>query len=519
MDAANPDLVERWASSGELPTLGRLFAEGVSGRIAGLDGFFVGSTWPSLYTGVSPANHGHHSLVQLRGGTYRNYRCADDTLVAGAPFWQRLSDAGRRVTLLDVPLSELSTDLSGVQTVEWGSHDAVYGFCAEPRSVEKRIKRQFGSHPLGTSCDGSNRQCEDYRDLLERLLRGVRMKRDLTLDLLGDSKWNFAIQVFTESHCAGHQCWHLHDTAHPAHDERVAATIGDPLLEVYREIDRAIGSILQDHPAVPVVVLSAHGMSYWYGAQFLLKDILVRLGVTEPWPRSPAPGRLRRGFEAMARRAWHVLPDVLRSRVRRQLESLEGDAVPALPVDARKSLCFPVNNGLAVGGIRLNLRGREPEGRIEAGQEADAFCAALAEDLLAIRDERTGLPAIRAVRRTADLYHGSHLEQLPDLLVEWSDAVPTGSTIVGDGAAAQVRLSSPKIRTLAGTNHYGRTGEHRPEGFFVARLPHAMPAQLAEPVSLLDLAPTFCALLGVPFPSAEGTPIGALMRERGSERF
>ncbi len=510
IDAANADLVAEWVAAGMLPNLAELMDVGISARIRGLEGFFVGSTWPSLYTGLSPARHGHHSLVQLRAGSYEYYRCADERLLHGTPFWSRMSAAGRRVAVLDVPLSELAEGLNGVQTVEWGSHDALFGFRARPRQLEKMIRRRFGSHPLGQTCDGPDRDLDAYRNLVERLERGARAKGRLTEQVLADTDWDFAIQVFTEGHCAGHQCWHLHDVHHPAHDAAVAAALGDPLLRVYQAIDSAVGRLLRAYADTPVIVLSAHGMSYWYGAQFLLPEILVRLGYAKPRPEPPQPPE--GALTSMARAAWRTLPETLRRDVRAGIERLRPTGLPSLPVDGPRSLCFPVNNGLAVGGIRLNLKGRELNGRVTPGAEADALCHRLITDLREIKDERTGGSIIRAVRRVRDLYRGEHLDLLPDLLVEWSDAAPTGSTRIAGGAAANVRLSSPKLGVLEGSNSYGRTGEHRPDGFFVARVPGGERGELTQPVSILDLAPTFCAMLDTPPGEVDGTPIEALFR-------
>jgi predicted AlkP superfamily phosphohydrolase/phosphomutase len=173
-----------------------------------------------------------------------------------------------------------------------------------------------------------------------------------------------------------------------------------------------------------------------------------------------------------------------------------------------------VPNGFASGGIRLNLKGREPAGVLEPGAEADAFCAALAADLLAIIDDRTGEPAIRRVVRTADLYDGPCLAELPDLLVDWDDRAPTSSATVGRGNDAVVRLRSPKLGLVEGPNLYCRTGEHRIEGMLVAAGPGIASGTLGRAVSVLDYSPTLTGLLGVTPAQGEGRPIEAVMAAR-----
>ena len=288
IDAANPGLLRHWAADGTLPHLRSLMSRGLTGQTRSVDGFFIGSTWPSFYTGMTPARHGLHYLVQLQPGTYDFYRTADRGLVRSDPFWSHLSRAGRRVGVLDVPLTRLDPAVNGMQVVEWGSHDAVFGFRTWPPQVAETITSRFGAHPLGPSCDAVGRSAEQYREFVESLVRGVQAKASLTREFLHRGGWDFFIQVFTESHCVGHQCWHLHDDRHPAHDPALAATMGDPIRRVYAAIDTAIGEVLQVAGDAIVVVMTAHGMSHWHGAQFLLQDILFRLGVAQP------PTRIKR---------------------------------------------------------------------------------------------------------------------------------------------------------------------------------------------------------------------------------
>jgi predicted AlkP superfamily phosphohydrolase/phosphomutase len=428
IDGGSPELLRRWAAEGVLPNLARLIGAGAHGVSRGLEHFFVGSTWPTLYTGTSPAEHGHHSLIQLRRGSYEYFDMADGDLVKRAPFWEHLSRAGRRVAILDVPLAKLSPDLNGIQTVEWGSHDAVYGFHGSTHELEREIEARFGTHPLGPTCDGVRRSAEDYDEFLRRLVAGVERKTQLTLALLQKESWDFCIQVFTESHCAGHQCWHLHDAAHPAHDAAIRSAIGDPLERVYRAIDHGIGEIATAAgDDLTLVVFSAHGMSYWYGAQLLLRDVLIRLAVTAPLPAQAAhtaqaprhraaPSPLATMLEVLldvAGWGWRHLPASARERLkplrRRFTAPSAAPTLPTLGVDAARSLCFPVYNGLVEGGIRLNLAGREPSGRLQPGAEADAFCAELRRELLAITDERTGHRLVRDVVRTADVVEGEQV--------------------------------------------------------------------------------------------------------------
>jgi predicted AlkP superfamily phosphohydrolase/phosphomutase len=176
-------------------------------------------------------------------------------------------------------------------------------------------------------------------------------------------------------------------------------------------------------------------------------------------------------------------------------------------VDVHRSRCFPVENGLPVGAIRLNLAGREPHGVLQPGTEADTFCDELREQLLDIVDGRTGTPLVTAVHRTASLYRGEHLDWLPDLLVEWNPGVPTGTRALAGGRGAHVRATSARIGTVDGANTYGRTGDHLPTGFFVFAQPGRSQGIERPAVSLMDFHPTICRLMGVPAGSGDGAAI------------
>ena len=510
IDAGNKYLIQNWANEGVLPTMQALFRKGLKGNTMSLPGVYTGATWPSFQTGVNPARSGVFSWMQLKPGSYELYRCLTGEQLKREPFWSHLSRAGRRVTVLDIPLSGLTENLNGVQLVEWGAHDAQYGFKTWPPPLAREIEARFGRHPLREICN-ADRNTQGFAEFRDQLLYGIKVKTQITRHFLHQSDWNFFAQVFSESHCVGHQCWHIHDPSHPRHDAAQASVVGDPLKAVYVAIDAAIGEVLKEiDEETTVIVLASHGMGYKYGPQFLLDRILLALDVAAPAASvAPVPDRgprLRDRFDPILTWGWQNTPKALREvlqPIRRPLRGWmmpEGKARVPL-VDPAGGKCFTVENNHAHGGIRVNLAGREPHGKIEPGAELDAFCAELTRDLMDIVDLDTGTRVVNRVIRTDELYSGEHRNLLPDLLVEWSSHAPI----------SRIRLGSDKIGEIEGEYRFCRTGDHFPGGMFVAVGPGIKPGMLERTVSIMDFAPTFCRMLDVELPDVDGRPIHEIL--------
>jgi predicted AlkP superfamily phosphohydrolase/phosphomutase len=515
MDAADKFLLQKWASDETLPTIRSIFDKGLVGDTISPVGFFIGSVWPSFYTGSSPANHGFHYLVQIEPGTYDFFRCNPDEFLKRQPFWNNLSQAGRKVAILDIPLSFITKNLNGIQIVEWGSHDSVYNFCTEPNDFKKEVLSKFGSYPIINTCNSCSRTQKGFNNFKDLLIRGVEKKTDLTKYYLNQGSWDFFAQVFTESHCVGHQCWHLHDSSHPGHDPHTVAKIGNPLRDVYMAIDSAIQKILtQVDDNTIVIFLAGHGMNYFYGANFLLPEILIQLKFAQTIPMANSrlkPLRTNR-LETLLTYYWRKAPPFIKTEFRPILyhlrNKIHGNEIylPAsmAKIDRRKSRCFPVFNGNLVSGIRVNLKEREPEGQISIGNEFNNFYKELRQELLKIVDIDYGKPIVKNVFKTIELYQGHYIDHLPDILIEWNDERPLGSNALEISEGSTLRLTSDSLGTIEGTNNYCRTGDHRPEGIFAIMGPGIKSRRLNRTVSIMDFAPTIAKLLSVDITDVDG---------------
>lgn len=514
IDAAEPALLNSWAADGTLPNLASLMASGLTAGTRNVEALFVGATWPSFITALTPGEHGIYWLDILKRGSYEIRRCGAAELGRRMTFWEILSDAGQRVIVMDVPLSRCSPGLNGIQIVEWGTHDPAFGFQTTPKRLGESILRRFGPHPAPRMCDVPGRSPDECREFSTQLVRGAALRARLTNKLLSEEPWDMAIQVFSEAHCGGHQLWHCHDQQHPGFDASESGT-GDLLRDVYVSVDTAIGEVFSAQgPDTTVVVMTLHGMRRMYGYHYLTADILLRLGLmrrasarTPGTPAGSGPGsRLR----SLYRRIPVSIRGPLYELRQRLLQRFLGRGQP-IDLDPAGSRCFDVGLGPTLSAIRLNLQGREPAGTVAPGADADDLCRELTERFMELTQPETGARLVHRVLRTAELFPGPYLAELPDLLIEWSEDPAVGSTGVGTGAGATLRVSSPAIGELEYLNSYCRSGDHRIEGMFVARGPGIAPGRLDRVVSTLDLAPTFTRLLGCEMPAVQGRPIPELL--------
>ncbi len=508
LDAADPDLVRRWIQAGQLPHLEALAARGKFGRLSSPAWMSTGPVWPSFFAGTSPARHGRFFFRQLENGTYRIVKKRADEIEA-TPFWEQIEKTGKRVAVLDVPKTYPRRDCHVIQLVGWGVHSAAWETASHPQHLLAEVHQLFGSHPVQNCDDVNMTAAKHYESFVADLISGISQKCELALWLYKREEWDLFVNVFSEAHCAGHMLWHVHDTGHPEHDNVLRQRLGDPLLRIYQQLDDAIGKLMAAAKNTNLIVFSPHGMGANYGGSHLLPAVLERLGMGSS-PELGA-GRLLRHKSRTVRRI-RALPDrvpiglqkILRSFVPRRLWDTATTRLLSLGNKWAESLAFCVPGDYA-GAIRVNLKGREPAGRVNPGDDYDQLCMELATELCSLINPATGQQAVREVTRIDQVYTGELINQLPDLIVQWSGDAPISA------------LNSPRIGEVAGSEISQRSGEDRSDGFlFVAGPDISQGGSLQEVVGdLTDLAPTITALMGTSLTQAhDGRVLSSIFASR-----
>jgi predicted AlkP superfamily phosphohydrolase/phosphomutase len=167
----------------------------------------------------------------------------------------------------------------------------------------------------------------------------------------------------------------------------------------------------------------------------------------------------------------------------------------------------------------INLKGREPCGIVEPGEEYRRVCDEIEADLLQSRDAVTGEPIVDQVLRREEIYAGPHVDKAPDLLVRWREDILIHGLRV-EAAPGSGRADNPERTStpfIPGEDYRVISGDHRLNGVLLCRNPRRNVARESlNKASLLDIAPTALHALGIPVPEDMD---GRILTELFDEEF
>lgn len=252
---------------------------------------------------------------------------------------------------------------------------------------------------------------------------------------------------FSSSDLQSHILWWDEEEggAHPTRAPAEAARLNDHVRKLYERLDAVIGRIQDRYGSeATILVMSDHGFAN-FGRQFSLNSWLRDHGYLNP------------------RECSSVLENADWSRTRAY--------------------------GLGINGLYLNLKGRERDGIVEPGEEAERLMRQLAARLKAARDF-SGQRVIREVYRADEIYSDAARDLAPDLIVGYTRGYRASWETCLGGLTDDVLLDNPS----AWSADHCADAHEIPGVLFCNR-----PIRAKGP-SLIDLAPTILAEFGVDAP-------------------
>lgn len=487
-DGATLDLLAPWCEEGRLPTLKRMMVEGTHGELVSTYPPLTGPAWTSFMTGKSPGNHGVFEFFRRREGSYSqtlNNPSSND----GRTLWRLLSDAGKKVGVMNVPLTYPPEEVDGFLISGLLTPRDCDNW-AYPQSLIEELRENVGIYLIHhdekyTKSNVENLLAEQYAILASRT--------EAALYLMKAKEWDLFMVHYYGPDRMTHEFWHLLDPSHPQHDPQEYEKFGNVVLTFFEKLDADLAKLIAQLDEDDVLILmSDHGMgkvtkfiniNAWLLAEGFInlkRDFISRCRYA----------LFRLGFnyyslgQLVLRLGWGKQA-IRMGRGRRQ-ELQEKVFFSLHDVDWSRTEAYSMGN---YGQIFVNLKGREPQGCVNHGAEYEEVLHKLTDKLYSLVDPESGEKVVEKVLRRDEVYCGKYVEQAADLMFLTRD--------MDYKALGLSDFNSPRILEPV----FGCTGNHRMNGMLALRGRQVIRENaVLESAAIQDIAPTILYILGVPIP-------------------
>ncbi len=145
---------------------------------------------------------------------------------------------------------------------------------------------------------------------------------------------------------------------------------------------------------------------------------------------------------------------------------------------------------LGLGGVYLNIEGREAKGTVKRGEESEALKRELKDKIQGLKDPGTGETGIRNVYIATEIYRGPYVDNAPDLVIGYND-----------GYRASWECATGVINDVVfDDNKKAWSGDHCLDPALVPGILFTTLKINTDHPQIIDIAPTVLDLFGVPVP-------------------
>ena len=497
-DGATFDLIKPWARDGYLPHLAGLMGDGVTADLASTLPPVTSPAWPTFMTGTNPGKHGVFDFIQPHG---ENYTLVNSTRIRQPTLWRRLSAAGYRVGVLNVPVTYPPQAVNGYMVTDILSpRNAII---SHPPDLIDRYETEMGPYRVAPNIQYKpGNEAEFIADIYDLIDTHTRW----ALKLMESEPVDVLMVHFIAMDIAKHALWRFMD---PRHERFEPSPYEHAIRDGYARVDAAIGQLMERLPAgSTTIAMSDHGfgplrnmvnLNVFFmqrGLMKLKRDAMTQLKAWAFWHGiTPATA-----YQWIARVG---LQNTIAQVSKKARNDIVGKFLSFDSIDWSRTIAYSMGH---VGQVYLNRAGREPHG-IVTEADYDRRLSEVSDALAELRDD-DGNPILTKLIRGREAYHGLYAELGPDLHLELDHYAMIACPLF----ATEGRVMTNQIR--------GDSGCHRREGIFIARGPGIHRGVELPEASILDLAPTILHLLGEPVPRVmDGRVLGEIFVDAKPVRY
>ena len=502
LDGYEQSLGQRLMSAGGMPEMSRLAASSArflldhgAAQRSGLAGEHVA-------TGLSPDAARLWTAVHFDPQTY-------DVWQEGTRLRPFPADLDCRTVVFDATYFDLDAAPNVRGIVSWGAHDPGVAQAARPANLLAEFNDRFGAYPAPRWIYGfAWPSAENARAMGSDLAHAVDVRAEAAHWLLSERlpDWDLALVAVSEPHSVIEALWHGVDPTHPLHALPSAGPAGAGVRAVYQAVDRLVGKLTAAFPDALTLVFAMGGMGPNRSdvpSMLLLPELMYRNTFGSAYFRQPPGWALSTGgIPALPESANNWEERVATLFPSRAPAALGGHGQPGrIALDWMLATAYqPFWHAMPAfalpsyydGRIRLNLAGRERDGKVAPGEYQRTLAAMerLVRDCI---DPATGESVVDYVEYPALGAPGELPPTQADLIAVWKGTARC--------------LEHPSLGRI-GPVAYRRTGGHTgPFGMAYIRAGDVRAGDRGTR-SAFDVVPTIVDLMGYPAnPGLSGTSL------------
>jgi len=480
LDGASWRLTQKMVADGRMPTLGRILAEGSGGPLYSTIPDVSPTAWASFMSGKNPGQHGVYGFGMKVPGSYFLEPFSSRGRIPVQTLWGILSNKGKRVAVVNVPMTYPPEAVNGIMISGFGTPDDTGNRFVHPPEMMDELRSKLGPYILDVHWN--QYESKGIPALLEANRQMTQRRAEYGLHILGREDWDLFMLTFVSTDRLQHCLWQYLEPEQPLSSEQQETR--KQLLDYYDFLDRHIADFLAASPDANVLIMSDHGfgpctfavhVNTWLAEQgYLTWNAANEARMRLRWLATLAK-RLGINRQSFGRFAKRIGIDEYR-----HLEKLSHRSNN---MDWSKTRAF----SYTPSGIYLNLKGRERQGIVEPGAEAERLMDEIKERLLDMRDPATGKRVVHRVARGHQVYNGPRVELAPDLMIAEGDT------------RYMFNFNLYRTKQVFEPTSW-RSGNHEPEGLVLACGPGIARGRRIKRAELIDLCPTALHMLGEPVP-------------------
>ena len=495
IDGATFDIILPMIERGELPTFRDIMDKGARAKLMSTYPPHTVPAWISCATGMNPGKLGFFDFRKNSHQTYDEGDFLFSSDIQAKPLWTLLSESNKKVMVIGVPLTYPPGKVNGIMVspVRLIAPDKLKTYppelsaeLMEKLDIASTLKERKDFMEMHTSKVDS--ELETFLDKTVTSSHKIIEKlTEVTLYLLDRYEYSFGMFMLTVD-ALQHHLWCFMDKDHPSYNPELACKYSDVVFEGYRQVDNALKKILSKlSKDTTVILMSDHGFGPLYKMfnvnRWLIERGLLKLKKGKPYSLALSRAALNTVLQKTGLGfLTQFLPEGVKTRkipVLKRKKKLISELI-----DWQSTKAYATSYA-----ININLKGREPEGTVEPGEEYSGLVEYLKSELCQLRDPDTGHQIIDRVLEKKELYCGPYVEDAPDILVFFKD--PKYSIRKDLLHPAIFRELTPEDRL---------TGHHTsfPNGICIMKGPHIVPGAVLKEPNIMDIAPTILYLLGEP---------------------